>query len=56
MYGTNFTPHFCNCLSMVYEESPLCSHGSTFRYESAESLLAYLINLLPKALVLHVSV
>jgi hypothetical protein len=33
---------------MVYKEIPLCS---TFELESAESLLACLINLLPTALV-----
>jgi hypothetical protein len=34
---------------MVYKESPLCSRGSTFGLESAESMPACLINLLPKS-------
>jgi hypothetical protein len=34
---------------MVYKESPLCSPGSAFGFESAESLLVCLINLLPES-------
>jgi hypothetical protein len=34
---------------MVYKEGPLCSWGSAFILESAELLLACLINLLPKS-------
>jgi hypothetical protein len=44
---------------MVYKEIPLCSQGSAFGHESAESLPAYLINLLPEnfgALSVSVSV
>jgi hypothetical protein len=49
-------PHFCNPLSMVCKESPLCSWGSAFGCESAEMLQACLINLLPKSLGAHPSV
>jgi hypothetical protein len=34
---------------MIYKESPLCSWGSAFGHESAESLPACLINLLPES-------
>jgi hypothetical protein len=34
---------------MVYKEIPLCSQGSAFGLESAELLLACLINLLPES-------
>jgi hypothetical protein len=34
---------------MVYKESPLCSRGSAFGYESTELLPACVINLLPKS-------
>jgi hypothetical protein len=51
-YGQAVHPIFCNLLSMVYRESPLCSWGSAFGCESTESLPNCLIKLLPKALLL----
>jgi hypothetical protein len=43
-------PHFCSPLYMVYKKSPLCFWGSALECNPAESLLACLINLLPKSL------
>jgi hypothetical protein len=41
-------PHFCNLFQVIYKESPLCSLVLAFAHESAESLMACLINLLPE--------
>jgi hypothetical protein len=40
MYGLDFAFFFCDLLARVYKVRPLCSRGSAFGHESAESVLA----------------